>query len=75
MMLFYSFNFVLLAGFAIFFYRAGEFENAPGLLWAVLSVLISLLFWQWLRWGTVGIIFGQIVLYVSIGVFRMNRKS
>jgi hypothetical protein len=47
----YSFNFVGLVVFAVFFYRAGEFENGPGLLWAVISILISLLIGQWLKAG------------------------
>jgi hypothetical protein len=75
MILFYSFNFILVAGFAIFFYRAGQFDNAPGLLWAILSIVISLLIWRWLRWGSAAIILGQVLLYVGIGVFRMMRKS
>ena len=71
----YSFSLLATVLFAVFFYRAGEFENGPGVLWAVLSVAISLLAWQWLRLGLLGIILGQAGLFVGIGVFRVIRKS
>jgi hypothetical protein len=71
----YSFNFVWLVVCAIFFYRAGEFENCPGLLWAVMSVSISLLIWQWLRRGLMAMILGRIALFVGIVVFRAMRKA
>lgn len=75
MMTFYSFNFLLTVVSAIFFYRAGEFDGGPGLLWAALSVAISLLIWQWLRWGLLAMILGQIGLFIAIGVVRVVRKS
>ena len=71
----YSFNFVLMVAFAILFYRAGVFDDSSGLLWATLSVLISFLVWQWLRWGLMAMVLGQIGLFVGIGVFRVIRKS
>jgi hypothetical protein len=61
--------------FAIFFYRAGEFENGPGLLWAVVSVAISPLVWQWLRLGLLGMLLSPLGLLVGVGVFRVKRKS
>jgi hypothetical protein len=64
--------------FAIFFYRAALFDGCPasvGLLWAALSVAISLLVLQWLRWGLLVMVLGQIGLFVGIGVFRVVRKS
>ena len=75
MMQFYSFNFLLMVVFAIFFYRAGEFDGGPGLLWAALSVAISFLIWQWLGWGLLAMLLGQVGLFVAIGVFRVIRKS
>lgn len=60
---------------AVFFYRAGVFDDGPGLLWAALSVLISLAVWQWLGWGLLAMILAQVVLFVGIGVFRTIRKS
>jgi hypothetical protein len=74
MMSLYSFNFLLLVAFAVFFYRAGEFENCPGILWAAMSVAISLLVWQWLGWGLLAMIVGQVGLFAGIGVFRAMRK-
>jgi len=75
MMPFYSFQAVLLVVFAVFFYRAGVFEDGPALSWAALSVVISLLVWQCLRWGLLGMIVGQVGLFVGIAVFRTLRKS
>jgi len=74
MLPFYSFDFILMVVFAIFFYRAGVFDGGPALLWAALSVLISLLVWQGLGWGLVAMILGQVGLFVGIGVFRVIRK-
>jgi len=65
-----------MAAAAIFFYRAGMFDGSPGLLWAVLSVVISLLIWQWLGWGLLEMmILGQIALFVGIGIVRAIRKT
>ena len=75
MLPFYSFQAVLLVLFAVFFYRAGVFEDGPALAWAALSVVISLLIWQWLGWGLVSMIVGQVGLFVGITVFRGMRKS
>ncbi len=74
MMPFYSFNAVLLVVFAVCFYRAGVFDNGPALLWAVLSAAISLLVWQVFHWGLMGMIVGQVGLFVGIGVVRVVRK-
>jgi hypothetical protein len=71
---FYSFTFVLMIVFAIFFYRAGEFEGSSGLLWAILSVVISVVAWRVFRWGILGILMAQIGLFIGITVFRMLRK-
>ena len=59
---------------AVFFYRAAEFEDGPGLLWAALSVAISLLFWMVFRLGWIGIILGQVGLFVGITLFRSRGK-
>jgi hypothetical protein len=72
---FYTFEFVLTAVFAIFYYRAGVAEQAPGLLWASLSVATSLLIWQWLGGGILAIVAGQLALFIGITVFRVIRKS
>jgi hypothetical protein len=78
MLPFYSWNFILMVVFAIFYYRAAQFDGGSelsGLLWAALSVAISFLIWQWLRWGVLAMLFGQIALFVGIGVYRVIRKA
>lgn len=75
MLPFYSFNFVLLIVFAVFFYRAAESEDAPAILWTLLSIAISVLIWQVLRWGLLAMILGQVALFIGIGVFRALRKE
>ncbi len=75
MLPFYSFNFVIMLVFAIFFYRAGVFDGGPGLLWTALSIAISLLIWQWLGWGLLAMIIGQLGLFISITIFRVIRKA
>ena len=72
---FYSFNFVLLVACAIFFYRAGEFEGSSGILWAGLSVAISVVVWRVFDWGWFGMPLGQLGLFVGITVVRMFRKG
>jgi hypothetical protein len=57
-----------------FFYRAAEFENESGLLWCGLSVAISVAILFFLHWGLLGIVLGQIGLFVGITLFRMTRK-
>ncbi len=75
MLPFYSWNFLVTVVFAIFWYRAGLFEHGPALLWAGLSVAISMLIWWWLHWGLLAMIVGQLGLFIGIGVLRVVRKS
>jgi len=66
---------ILLIGLCgAFFYRAAEFENESRLLWCGLSIVISLATMFFLHWGWLGIVFGQVGLFVGITVFRMTRK-
>jgi hypothetical protein len=65
----------LIGGCALFYYRAGEFENTSGAAWAMLSILISLLCWRVLKLGWLGILLGQVVLFFGITVFRSLRKT
>jgi hypothetical protein len=75
------FDLLAMVVFAIFFFRAGYlekrrgFENSTGLFWAALSLVISLLMLQWLKWGLLAMILGQIGLFIGITVFRYTRKS
>jgi hypothetical protein len=68
------FAILLIVAFAIFFYRAANFENESGLLWCGLSVSISLLTLFFFGWGWLGCLLGQAGLFVGIGIFRMMRK-
>jgi hypothetical protein len=62
-------------GFAIFFYRAAEAEDESNLVWCGLSLLISALTIFWRHWGWLGIISAQLVLFICITFFRMQRKK
>ena len=70
----YSWNFVLTVIFAVCWYRAASLEDdAPALVWAGLSVIISALIWLWLHWGLLAMFLGQVALLVGIGAFRIIR--
>jgi hypothetical protein len=60
---------------AIFFYRAAKIDGSSAVLWVVLSVLVSLLLLTLFRLGVVGIILGQVGLFLGITFFRVIRKS
>jgi hypothetical protein len=66
---------LVLIAFAVFFHRAAEMEEAPSWIWSALSILISVLTIFWLHWGWLGIILGQVGLFVGITVIRILRKS
>jgi len=70
-----SFTAVVIIASAIFFYRAVKYEGSSAVLWVVLSVVISLLILNLLRLGMVGIILGQVGLFLGITFFRIIRKS
>ena len=59
---------------AVFFYRAAEFEDESTWVWSGLSVLIFALTMFWLHCGWLGILLGQIGLFVGITFFRMWRS-
>ncbi len=65
---------VIMLGFAIFYYRAAEFENEPELVWSGLSVLISATTIFYFHWGFFGALLGQIGLLAGIVFFRMWRE-
>ncbi len=60
--------------FAVLFYRAAELEDAPGGLWPVLSVAISLVTLFYLGWGWLFACLGQAALFLGIAGFRALRK-
>ena len=63
MLPFYSLTFVLVLACAVLFYRAGEFEGSSGLVWAGLSILISVAVWRWLHGGVIAVLLGQVGLF------------
>jgi hypothetical protein len=68
------FSILIIAAFAIFFYRAAEFEDESTLIWCGLSMTISAVTFFWLHWTWFGISLGQIGLFVGITIFRILRK-
>jgi hypothetical protein len=66
---------LIIAAFGAFYYRAAEFENESTLIWCGLSVLISMVTIFWLHWGLLGLISGQVGLFIGISIFRILRKS
>ncbi len=73
MLPFYSFTFLLVLACAVFFYRAGEFEQSSGIAWAALSILISVAIWRWLHGGFIPVLLGQVGLFVGITLYRSRR--
>jgi hypothetical protein len=69
------FTILLIVVFAVFFYRAAEFEDESGLLWSGLSILIFVTTLFFFHWGLLGNLLGQVGLFVGIGIFRVMRKS
>lgn len=73
--MFYYWPILVVAAFAVFFYRAAEHEGAWGVLWGGLSVVISVAALWWLHWGFWGVIAGQAALYVAIGLCRAIKEE
>jgi hypothetical protein len=72
---FYSFQTLLLIVCAVAYYRAAEVENASGILWAALSVIVFLITWLLFGWGFVGNLLGQVGLLGGIAAARAVRHS
>jgi hypothetical protein len=66
---------LIIIAYAVFFYRAAEFENESTLIWCGLSVTISAVTFFWLHCGWLGISLGQIGLFVGITIVRILHKS
>jgi hypothetical protein len=50
-------------------------EDAPGGLWAALSVGVYALTWFVLGWGFILCVVGQVGLFVGITIFKMATSS
>lgn len=66
---------LIMVAFAAFFYRAAEDETEAPLIWSGLSLLISALTIFFFHWGWLGILFGQLALFVGITLGRMRGKK
>ena len=53
-----------------FFFRAGEVAGALGLVWAGLSILVSVAIWLWLHGGFLTILLGQVGVFAGITFYR-----
>lgn len=69
------FGFLMLAAYATFFYRAADFEKAPPLAWAGLSIGVYLVTWLYFGWGWLGNLLTQTALLVALGIARGIRKE
>lgn len=74
-MTYFNASFLLMAACAVFFYRAGDYEDAPGWLWCALSIGISAVVWLWLRGGFIALALSQVGLFVAITGYRVWRDK
>jgi hypothetical protein len=65
---------LLIGGCALFYYRAAEFENSSGVGWAGLSLLVSVLCWRVFHFGWLGVLLGQVALFIGITICRASKK-
>jgi len=72
----YDFDTIFIIAFAIFFYKAADYENASKIVWAGLSIIVSLLS-RIFGFGLIGLISGQVMLFFVIAVIRSmySRKE
>lgn len=73
--IFYSFNFFLLLLCAAAYYKLADLDpDASAILWAGLSIGVSLLTWRVLGWGIVGNLIGQLAIFAGITFVRALRS-
>ena len=72
---FYSFQFVLLLGCAVLFYKAAELEGESEILWTGLSVGVFALTWFGMHWSYPGNLMGQALLFAAITLHRVWRDQ
>lgn len=66
---------IVIIAAAIFFYRAAKYDGSSAVLWVMLSIGVSLLLLTLFRFGGVGIILGQVGLFLGITFYRIIRNS
>jgi hypothetical protein len=65
----YGLDLVVTLAFAFIFYKAGEIENQPALVWGGLSVIVSLVT-RIMGFGLLPLIVAQVFLYFAIALVR-----
>jgi predicted branched-subunit amino acid permease len=72
----YGLDTVVIIAFAVFYYKIADIESTSKLLWTGLSIVCSLLC-RILGFGLLGLVLGQIILFVAIALMRLilRRKN
>ena len=58
---------------AVVWYRVANVEDQSPWLWSAMSVVVSVICWKALHWGFFGMLLGQALLFVLVGVWRAWR--
>ena len=58
---------------AIFYYRVGDDEYRRGLLWASVSILISIAISVILHWGSATLLVAQALPFVGMTLYNAHR--
>jgi hypothetical protein len=61
--------------FAVFFYRVGEIEYEKGTLFCLVSIAISVVVSFLLHWGALGGVTSQLLLFLAMWVFNVQRNK
>jgi hypothetical protein len=65
----------MLVACAVVYYRAARMEDASGLLWSGLSVLVFVITWIVFSWSWQGCLVGQAGLFAGITVVQTVRRK
>lgn len=66
---------IVIVAFAVFFYRAAKVDRASPVIWASLSIAVSLAAMFWLHWSLLGIILAQGLLFLGIALCRVALQT
>ena len=59
----------------VFFYKGAEMENRPPLVWAGLSIIVSIIVMFGLKLGFWWLLLAQALLAIGIALWRMWRET